>query len=134
MPGLNVISFHVSPPSVVFHSPLRPPPAFMPHGMRWNFHIAAKRMRGFVGSIVRSIAPVESLRKSTFFHELPPSVVRKTPRSGVRPERVPDRGDVDAVGIARVDDDVADLLRVGRGRGAATSRRRRWSDRRRCRM
>src|SRR5689334_20865749 len=85
MPGLNVISFHVSPPSVVFHKPLRPPPAFMPQGVRWNFHIDAKRMRGFDGSIVRSIAPVESSRKSTFFHVLPPSVVRNTPRSAFGP-------------------------------------------------
>src|SRR6185295_13365592 len=85
MPGLNVISFHVSPPSVVFHRPLRPPPAFMPHGVRWNFHIDAKRMRGFVGSIVRSIAPVESLMNRTFRHVAPPSVVRNTPRSAFGP-------------------------------------------------
>src|SRR6476620_10115138 len=89
MPGLNEISFHVSPPSVLFHNPLRPPPVFMPHGMRWNFHIDARRMRGFVGSMVRSIAPVESFRNSTFFHERPPSVVRKTPRSALGPNACP---------------------------------------------
>src|SRR3982750_2290585 len=89
MPGLNGTSFHVSPPSVVFHSPLRPPPAFIPHGVRWNFHIDANRMRGFVGSIVRSIAPVESLRKSTFFHDFPPSADRKTPRSALGPNAWP---------------------------------------------
>src|SRR5436190_23891290 len=89
MPGLNVTSFHVSPPSVVFHSPLRPPPEFIPHGVRWNFHIDANRMRGFVGSIVRSIAPVESLRNSTFLHVLPPSVVRNTPRSAFGPKAWP---------------------------------------------
>src|SRR2546423_959420 len=76
MPALKVISRQVSPPSVVFHRPLRPPPELMPHGMRWNFHIDANRMRGFVGSIVRSIAPVESLRKRIFSQLFPPSLVR----------------------------------------------------------
>src|SRR5215211_4038099 len=89
MPGLKLISFHVSPPSVLFHSPLRPPPAFMPHGVRWNFYIDADRIRGFVGSMVRSIAPVESLRYSTLRHVLPPSVVRKTPRSAFGPNAWP---------------------------------------------
>src|SRR6185369_1923872 len=89
MPGLKVISFQVSPPSVVFHRPLRPPPAFIPQGVRWNFHIAAKMIRGLVGSMVRSIAPVESLRKRIFFHVLPPSVVRKTPRSALGPNACP---------------------------------------------
>src|SRR3954462_9283731 len=89
MPGLNVTSFHVSPPAGGFPSPLRPPPAFIPHGVRWNFHIDANRMREFVGSIVRSIAPVESFRKSTFFHDRPPSVVRNTPRSAFGPNAWP---------------------------------------------
>ena len=89
MPGLKVISFQVSPPSIVFHRPLRPPPAFIPHGVRWNLHIDANRMRGFDGSMVRSVAPVESLRKSTFFHVLPPSVVRNTPRSAFGPNAWP---------------------------------------------
>ena len=57
----------------------------MPHGERWNFHIDANRMRGFVGSIDRSVAPVESLMNSTFFQLLPPSVVRNTPRSAFGP-------------------------------------------------
>src|SRR5438552_11538765 len=85
MPGLKVISFQLSPPSDVFQRPLRPPPAFIPHGVRWNFHIDAKRMRGLLGSMVRSIAPVESLRNRTLFQVRPPSVVRNTPRSGFGP-------------------------------------------------
>ena len=86
IPGLKVSSFHVSPPSVLFHRPLRPLPASMPHGIRWNFHMAAYRTRGLFTSSERSIAPVLSLRKSTFFQLLPPSVVRNTPRSGLGPK------------------------------------------------
>jgi hypothetical protein len=41
IPTLKLSSRHVSPPSVLFHRPLRPPPAFIPHGVRWNFDIAA---------------------------------------------------------------------------------------------
>jgi hypothetical protein len=41
MPALKLSSRHVSPPSVLFQRPLRPPPALIPHGVRWNFHIAA---------------------------------------------------------------------------------------------
>ena len=89
MPGLNVTSVQVSPPSVVFQSPLRPEPASIPHGLRWNFHVLAKRMRGFVGSRLRSATPVLSFTYSTFFHDLPPSVVRKTPRSLLGPKACP---------------------------------------------
>src|SRR5688572_11095385 len=89
IPGFDVSSVHVSPPSVDFHSPLRPPPASIPHGERWNFHIAAKRMRGLVGSTERSVAAVESLMKRIFFHDLPPSIVRKTPRSELGPKAWP---------------------------------------------
>ena len=42
---------------------------------------AAKSTRGLVGSMVTSITPVLSLMYSTFFHCLPPSVVRQSPRS-----------------------------------------------------
>src|SRR5207237_1270849 len=75
-PGFALMSVHVSPPSLDFHSPLFPPPAVIPHGKRWMRHIAANRMRGFAGSIARSIAPVESSTNSTCRHVLPPSVVR----------------------------------------------------------
>ena len=46
-------------------------------------------MRGFDGSIARSFAPVESSMKSTFVHDLPPSMVRKTPRSALGPKAWP---------------------------------------------
>ena len=78
-PALKVMSLHVSPPSV------RLPEAAVarrnPHGVRCMCQIDAKRIRGFVGSIERSIAPVESFEKDTLCQALPPSVVRKTPRS-----------------------------------------------------
>src|SRR2546430_7460105 len=35
-------SVQLSPPSIVFHNPLRPPPAFIPHGVRWNLYIDAR--------------------------------------------------------------------------------------------
>ena len=89
IPSLCVISLQLSPPSMDFHSPLRPLPDVMPQGKRWNFHIAAKRMRGLVGSSERSVAPVESLRKRMRFHDLPPSIVLKTPRSELGPKACP---------------------------------------------
>src|SRR5205814_1949940 len=79
MPALKLSSRQVSPPSLLFHNPLRPALSLIPHGVRWNFHIDAKRMRGLVGFIAMSAAPVESLRNNTFFHVRPPSVVRNTP-------------------------------------------------------
>ena len=89
IPGLLVSSVQVSPASVDFHNPLRPPPASMPHGERWNFHIAAYMIRGLVGSMERSVAPVESLMNKIFFQVLPPSMVRNTPRSGLGPNACP---------------------------------------------
>ena len=89
MPRLKVSSVQESPPSVLFQRPLRPAPASMPHGVRWNFHIDAYTMRGLVTSIDRSAAPVLSFRNSTFFHLAPPSVVRNTPRSGDGPKACP---------------------------------------------
>ena len=79
----------MSPPSVLFHRPLRPAPASMPHGVRWNFHIDAYTMRGLFTSIDRSAAPVLSFRNRTFFQVAPPSVVRNTPRSGDGPKAWP---------------------------------------------
>ena len=76
MPGFAVISVHVSPASVDFQRPLLPPPASIPHAVRWNFHIEAKMMRGLEGSIEISLPPVESLMKRIFFHDFPPSIVR----------------------------------------------------------
>jgi len=89
MPGARVSSVQLSPPSVVFQMPLFPPPASIDQGVRWNLYVDAYSTRGFDGSIVRSFAPVESSTKSTFCQLFPPSVVRKTPRSGLGPKAWP---------------------------------------------
>ncbi len=88
-PGFWLRSVQWSPPSVVFHRPLRPPPALKPHGVLWNFHMAAKITRGLLGSMDRSMAPVLSFRNSTFCHVAPPSSERNTPRSGFGPNAWP---------------------------------------------
>ena len=41
MPAALEISVQVSPPSVVFQSPLRPPPASIDQGVRWNLYMDA---------------------------------------------------------------------------------------------
>src|SRR5256886_4393470 len=46
-PSLAVMSLQLSPPSVLSHRPLFPPPAENPHGRRWVFHSAAYKIRGF---------------------------------------------------------------------------------------
>src|SRR6185436_17905456 len=58
-PSLRVISFQVSPPSVDLKRPLPGPPLDMYQGPRRACQKAAKRIRGFTGSIARSIAPAE---------------------------------------------------------------------------
>src|SRR2546428_1155816 len=88
-PRLAVISVQVSPPSLLFHSPLLPPPAEKPQGNRWLFHRAAYSTRGFVASRARSIAPVESSTYSTLLQLRPPSVDRNTPRVGLGPKACP---------------------------------------------
>ena len=88
-PSLAVMSLQLSPPSVLFHRPLFPPPAENPHGKRWVFHSAAYKIRGFAGSSARSIAPVESSTNSTFCHVVPPSAERNTPRVGLGPKAWP---------------------------------------------
>ncbi len=67
---------HLLPPSVVRYIPLSGPPELIVQGLRSVVHIAAIRMFGFFGSIVRSTAPVRSLRKWTFCQVLPPSLER----------------------------------------------------------
>src|SRR5690242_1699468 len=88
-PRLAVMSVQLSPPSLLFHRPLLPPPAEKPHGKRWLFHIAAYSTRGFVASRARSIAPVESSTYSTLLQVLPPSFERNTPRIGLGPKACP---------------------------------------------
>ena len=82
-PGLRVISFHVSPPSVDLKRPLPGPPLDIWYSTRYASHNAANITFGFLRSMAMSTAPVLPLRNSTFFHVLPPSVVLKTPRSSL---------------------------------------------------
>ena len=77
--------FQVVPPSRDIQMPLPAPPEVRPQVWISNCHVAAKRMRGLFGSMIRSEAPVLSFTKSTFSHDLPPSMVRKIPRSGCGP-------------------------------------------------
>jgi hypothetical protein len=112
MPGLNEISVQLSPPSVVFHSPLRPPPWFMLQGVRWNFHIDANRMRG-VGGVDRQVHRAGGIvEKQDLLPRAPTVGGAEHAALRVRPERVAHGRDVGAVGVAGVDDDVADLLGV----------------------
>ena len=62
-------------------SPLPGPPLSRPQVWISSGHMPAKRMRGFFGSIAMSEQPVFSSTKSVLVQVLPPSVVRKTPRS-----------------------------------------------------
>src|SRR5688572_9604761 len=82
MPGLRVISVHVSPPSVDLKRPDPGPPLDIVNSLRNASHNAAYITFGLFGSIERSTAPVISLRKSTRRHVRPPSVLLKMPRSG----------------------------------------------------
>src|SRR5947209_16881779 len=84
-PGFRLISAHVSPPSVDLKRPLAGPPLDSDHGVRNTSQMAAKRTFGFWGSIARSTAPAELVRKSTLFQVCPPSLDRKTPRSSFGP-------------------------------------------------
>src|SRR6185312_56624 len=74
---------HVSPPSVERQSPLPFPPFSRFHGKRRTCHMPAKSTLGLPGCITRSLVPVVSFTNNTFFHVLPPSVVRNTPRSAL---------------------------------------------------
>src|ERR1017187_8053500 len=61
------------------------PPSFDPltivHGLRSPCQIDANTTFGFPGISSRSAGPLLSETYSTFFHDFPPSFVRKTPRS-----------------------------------------------------
>ena len=71
----------LSPPSRLVQSPLSGPPLSRPQVQICICQVAAKRMRGLVGSITTSIAPEFSPEKSTRSQFSPPSTVRKSPRS-----------------------------------------------------
>src|SRR5919205_4088737 len=74
IPGLRVISVHVSPPSVLLNTPLPGPPLDIWYSLRYASHSDAYITCGFVRSMLTSIAPVLSSRYSTRRHVLPPSV------------------------------------------------------------
>ena len=76
---------------------------------------AAPRRRGrrdSSGSITTSVTPVSALIDSTAFHVCPPSVVLYRPRSPPEDHSGPMARDVDDVRVARIDDDVLDVLGV----------------------
>ena len=81
-PCERVISVQVSPPSPDLKIPLPAPPDTSSQGRRTACQRPAYRMRGFTGSIARSITPVLSFRNRIFSHPLPPSFERNTPRIG----------------------------------------------------
>ena len=70
-------------------------------------------MSGSAGSMTRSTAPVCSSRKSTFSQVRPPSVVRKTPRSGLGPKGWPRAATYTRSGVVRIDADAADRVGIG---------------------
>ena len=80
-PGLRVISFHVSPPSMLLNKPLPGPPLDIWNSRRNACHSDAYSTFGFARSNAMSMPPVLSSRNSTFFQVVPPSVLRKIPRS-----------------------------------------------------
>src|SRR2546430_16004432 len=88
-PGLCVSSVQCSPPSVDLKIPPPGPPDTSCHGLRCACQKAAYSTSGLDGSRTRSEIPVESLRNSTLFHVLPPSVVLYTPRSAFGPKACP---------------------------------------------
>ena len=74
-PGFSLMSVQVSPPSVDLYRPLSGPPLCMFQGLRRASNMAAKRMRGLLGSMEMSTAPALSLLKRTRSQVLPPSLV-----------------------------------------------------------
>src|SRR5436190_5363842 len=64
-------------------------PLIMVHGLRCPCHMHANSTFGEPGCISRSAAPAESEMCSTFFHVLPPSLERYTPRSGLSANGLP---------------------------------------------
>src|SRR3974390_3155937 len=73
---LPVRRVQVVPPSVDFQIPLPAPPLLRPQVCTSTCQNPANRIRGLLGSITRSEAPVLSLTNSTRSHVVPPSVVR----------------------------------------------------------
>src|SRR5690242_19200854 len=95
-----VSCFHVSPPSVDRYNPLPAPPLEKFHGCRRACHRAAYTIRASCGSKLTSIAPVFSSLYSTFVQDLPPSVLRNTPRSVFGPNAWPSAATSTMSGLA----------------------------------
>src|SRR3954453_8729322 len=89
IPLLRDTSFHVSPPSVDFHSAEPSPPLSKKYAPRLKRHVDAYRMRGFDGSMFRSTAPESRLTKRIRSQFLPPSRERYTPRMSFGPNACP---------------------------------------------
>ena len=66
-----------------FQGPNPPPLLRECRGTTARSNVEAHRMRGLLGSRVRSVAPAFSLAKSTRFQVVPPSKLLYTPRSWV---------------------------------------------------
>src|SRR4030095_15902439 len=81
--------FHVTPLSSDLYNPLPGPPLEKNHGCRRACHSDANTMFGLCGSKTTSMPPVFSSLDKTFVHVLPPSVVRKIPRSCFAPHACP---------------------------------------------
>src|SRR5215469_11821010 len=86
MTSVPAIKFQVAPPSVDLYTPLPGPfdGGYTLHGGRRVCQRAAKTVC-VSGEAARSIAPVSLSLNKTLFQVWPPSVVRKTPRSGFGP-------------------------------------------------
>src|SRR5437667_2715351 len=89
IPLLRDSSFQLSPPSVDFQSAEPSPPLSNEYGERRKRQVDAYRMRGLVGSKVRSTAPASRLTKRMRSHVLPPSLLRYTPRVSLGPKAWP---------------------------------------------
>src|SRR5215470_2910088 len=76
---------HVAPPSIDLYNPLLAPPLLRLHGLRYTSHKDAKRVLALLGSKTTSIAPVLLSLYNTFCHVVPPSRLRKIPRSSLGP-------------------------------------------------
>ena len=81
--------FQVTPLSSDRYSPLPGPPLEKNHGCRRACQSDAKMMFELCGSKTRSMPPVFSSLDKTFVHVLPPSAVRKIPRSWFGPNAWP---------------------------------------------
>ena len=105
----------------------------MPQGVRWNFHIDAKRMRGFVGSIARSIGAGGIVEEEHRCH-----VFRRRSCGRLRARRLARTRGRCAATYTRSGSRGSTTMRRSdacrRARGGARSRRRRSSGTRRRRM